>query len=64
MAKVIHMRVKAQQRRWLLLSVATWFILLPSFAAAQALTGALVGTVKDEQGAVLRYCHADRSPPD
>ena len=47
------MRVKAQQRRWLLLSVATWFILLPSFAAAQALTGALVGTVKDEQGAVL-----------
>ena len=28
-------------------------ILLPRMAAAQGLTGALVGTVKDEQGAVL-----------
>jgi len=49
----IQMRSVTRTRRWLLLSVALACVLLPSMAAAQALTGALVGTVKDEQGAVL-----------
>jgi len=35
------------------LGVAIGCVLLSGFVAAQALTGALVGTVKDEQGAVL-----------
>src|SRR3979409_2319106 len=42
------------RRRCLWLSVAIACVLLPWMAAAQALTGALIGTVKDEQGAVLR----------
>ena len=49
----IRMRSLTRRRRCLLLSVATACVLLPWMAAAQALTGALVGTVKDEQGAVL-----------
>ena len=54
------MQTKTQTRAWsgmrqwrfALLVVAT--MLLPRMAGAQGLTGALVGTVKDEQGAVLR----------
>lgn len=34
--------------------VTATFILLPGIAAAQGLTGELVGTVRDQQGAVLR----------
>ena len=49
----IRTRLFSQTRRWLLMSVATACVLLPWIAAAQGLTGALVGTVKDEQGAVL-----------
>src|SRR5712664_1911926 len=51
----IQMRERSltRRRRYLLLSVATVCVLLPWIAAAQALSGALVGTVKDEQGAVL-----------
>jgi carboxypeptidase family protein/TonB-dependent receptor-like protein len=40
-------------RQWLMLPVAIACLVLPAIAAAQALTGAIVGTVKDEQGAVL-----------
>src|ERR1700688_2402312 len=49
----IRMRSLTRKRQCLLLSVATASVLLPWMASAQALTGALVGTVKDEQGAVL-----------
>src|SRR5258705_2715672 len=51
----IQMRMQSltRWRRCLLPSVALACVLLPWIAAAQALTGALVGTVKDEQGAVL-----------
>src|SRR5438034_9979907 len=49
----IQMRFVTRSRRCLLLSVVTACVLLPWIAGAQALTGALVGTVKDEQGAVL-----------
>jgi hypothetical protein len=49
----IRARFLTRSRRCLLLTVATAFVLLPRIAAAQALTGALVGTVKDEQGAIL-----------
>src|ERR1700704_4014362 len=48
----IRMRSVTRRRR-LLLSVSIACVLLPWTAAAQALTGALVGTVRDEQGAVL-----------
>ena len=47
-------RVAAGRTRrslWLLLAAAC--ILLPRLAAAQGLTGALIGVVKDEQGGVL-----------
>src|SRR5947208_2506242 len=49
----LRKRSVPRSRRCLLLFVATACVLLPWIAAAQALTGALVGTVKDEQGAVL-----------
>jgi TonB dependent receptor-like, beta-barrel/Carboxypeptidase regulatory-like domain len=49
----IRVRSLTRRRRWLLPSAAIACVLLPSIAAAQALTGALVGTVRDEQGAVL-----------
>jgi carboxypeptidase family protein len=49
----IRMRSVTRSRQWLLLFVAIACVVLPWTAAAQALTGALVGTVKDEQGAVL-----------
>ena len=48
------MRSTTRRRRRFPLSVAVACVLLmPSIAVGQALTGALVGTVKDEQGAVL-----------
>ena len=40
-------------RRWLLVLLAAACVRLPSMAVAQVLTGALIGTVKDEQGGVL-----------
>src|ERR1700704_3408087 len=50
----IRIRLRSVTCRGRLLpSVAVACVLLPWMAAAQALTGALVGTVKDEQGAVL-----------
>jgi hypothetical protein len=48
----IRRRFSIRSRR-LVLSVATACVLLPRLVAAQALAGALIGTVKDEQGAVL-----------
>jgi hypothetical protein len=39
--------------RWLSMVVVLGSLLLPRLASAQALTGALVGTVRDDQGAVL-----------
>jgi hypothetical protein len=38
--------------QWLMVILAAW-PLLPCAVAAQALTGALIGTVKDQQGAVV-----------
>jgi hypothetical protein len=49
----LRMRFPNRRRRALFLSVAIAAVLLPWTAVAQALTGALIGTVKDEQGAVL-----------
>src|SRR5258706_7855419 len=49
----IRMRSLTRKRRCRLLSGATPCVLVPWMAAAQALTGALVRTVKHEQGAVL-----------
>jgi hypothetical protein len=49
----LRMRFLTRRRQCLLLSVTIACVLLPWTAAAQALTGSLVGTVKDEQGAVL-----------
>src|SRR4029077_2942984 len=49
----LRKRPVTRRPRCLLLSVAAVCVLLPWIAAAQALTGALVGTVKDEQGPVL-----------
>ena len=43
----------AARRLALFLCVATAYALLPRMAAAQGLTGALIGTVKDAQGGVL-----------
>ena len=40
-------------REYILLVVLAGALLLPGIAAAQGLTGALIGTVKDEQGGVL-----------
>ena len=42
----------ARMGRALLLFVAAGCVLLPRMAAAQGLTGALIGTVKDDQGGV------------
>src|SRR5215510_15455061 len=38
--------------QWLMVILVAW-PLLPCAVAAQSLTGALIGTVKDEQGAVI-----------
>src|SRR5215475_15260986 len=38
---------------WFIVLLAVASVLLPSIVAAQSLTGALIGTVKDEQGAVI-----------
>src|SRR3984893_6328148 len=40
-------------REYILLVVLAGSLLLPRLAAAQGLTGALIGTVKDDQGGVL-----------
>ena len=40
-------------RRPVMCLIASGFILLPGMTAAQGLTGALIGTVKDAQGGVL-----------
>src|SRR5262245_14916071 len=42
-----------QNRRWFVATLVAACILLPPIIAAQSLTGALIGTVKDEQGAVV-----------
>src|SRR5262245_46722913 len=38
---------------WFIVLLVAASVLLPSIVAAQSLTGALIGTVKDEQGAVI-----------
>jgi hypothetical protein len=40
-------------RRYLFLCITALCVLLPRMAGAQGLTGALIGTVKDDQGGVL-----------
>ena len=40
-------------REYIVLVVVAVFLLVPRMAAAQGLTGALIGTVKDDQGGVL-----------
>jgi len=42
-----------RRRQWFLVLLAAACLLLPRMAAAQGLTGAFIGTVKDDQGAVL-----------
>ena len=39
---------------WFFAFLAVWCVVPPLTATAQGLTGALIGTVKDEQGAILR----------
>ena len=46
-------RSTSGMRRWLPALLAAGAVLLPRMADAQGLTGSLVGTVKDEQGAVV-----------
>ena len=46
-------RTRARSRSGVSALLAVAALLLPRTAGAQGLTGALVGTVKDEQGAVL-----------
>lgn len=53
MDSVIQLLSATRGRRCLSLAIATACVLLASIAAAQSLTGSLVGTVKDDQGAVL-----------
>jgi Carboxypeptidase regulatory-like domain len=38
---------------WVMMLLTVASVLLPCVVAAQSLTGALIGTVKDEQGAVI-----------
>jgi hypothetical protein len=49
--------------RAVLVSIVTACTLLPRITDAQMLTGALVGTVKDEQGGVLRGARATLTSP-
>src|SRR5467141_3708312 len=46
-------RSRSGMRQWVSALLAGGAMLLPRTADAQGLTGALVGTVKDEQGGVL-----------
>ena len=50
-------------RHRILTIAAAVFVLLPAFAAAQGLTGALIGTVKDAQGGVLAGASVRLSSP-
>jgi TonB dependent receptor-like, beta-barrel/Carboxypeptidase regulatory-like domain/TonB-dependent Receptor Plug Domain len=43
----------AKRRIWVMVFLTVASVLLPYIVAAQSLTGALIGTVKDEQGAVI-----------
>src|SRR5262245_24711574 len=40
-------------QKWFVVSLAAACVLLPCLAAAQGLTGTLLGTVRDEQGATV-----------
>src|SRR5437016_3873594 len=53
MTWVKRMPFTCQLRRPFAVLIAAAVVLLPRMMAAQILTGTLVGTVKDEQGAVL-----------
>ena len=46
-------RLVLKGRRWLVRFIAIICVLVPLTASPQALTGAVIGTVRDEQGAVL-----------
>src|SRR5712672_772293 len=61
----IQLRMPSATRRrgCFLLSLAAMCVLLPRIADAQALTGALVGTVKDDQSAVLTGARVRVSSP-
>ena len=50
-------------KRYILLLVAVPCLLLPGMAGAQALTGALIGTVKDDQGGILQGAAVRVSSP-
>jgi hypothetical protein len=52
MASTTHTALTTRLRRGLFVCLAA-FIALPAFAGAQGLTGALIGSVKDDQGGVL-----------
>ena len=55
-------RARRMRRRQVLLAVAA-YLLLPGIATAQGLMGALIGTVKDEQGGVLAGARVRISSP-
>src|SRR5262245_12165232 len=40
-------------QKWFIVSLAAVGVMLPHVAAAQGLTGTLIGTVRDEQGAII-----------
>src|SRR5262245_61159116 len=42
-----------QIQKWVIRGLAVLFVLLPPVANAQGLTGTLIGTVRDEQGAAI-----------
>jgi len=46
--------IATRMKRYVLLFVAVPCVLLPRMAGAQALTGALIGTVKDDQDGVIQ----------
>src|SRR5262245_45998298 len=48
---------------WFFVILAVASVLLPSIVAAQSLTGALIGTVKDEQGAVIAGAQVRATSP-
>ena len=56
-------RARPRIRQVVLPLVAATFILVPWSGAAQELTGALIGTVKDDQGGVIPGAYVRISSP-
>jgi hypothetical protein len=55
--------IATRMNQYVVLFVAVLCALLPLMAAAQVLTGALIGTVRDEQGAVVQGAVVNVSSP-